>query len=93
MLMHFRSASRSTLRLLAVMVAVVVGIAVAAVLRETRITQARRVLADVDLIQSSARGYGTEGRKLPRTFDDDAWKAYCYRERATLIEEARATTK
>jgi hypothetical protein len=94
MLMHFGSASRSTLRLVAILMALVVGIVVAADRREKRIAQARRVLTDVDLIERSTRGYRTEGQKLTRKFEDDAaWKAYCYSERAALIEEARAASK
>lgn len=76
------------------MVALAVGIAVAAGLWEKRTTQARLVLADVHLIERSTRGYRTEGRKLTREFDDDAaWKEYCYRARATLIDEARAASE
>ena len=94
MLMYFKSASRRPLWLLAIMAAVVVGIALAAAVREKQSTQARRVLADVGLIEHAARGYGMEGRNLPRKFDDEAaWKTYCYHERATLIEEARAASQ
>jgi hypothetical protein len=71
------------------LLAIVFGVAAALHQRES--TDKQRLIADIDLIGSAQQGYGIEAQKSPAARVDREWLAYCYRERAALMDEARST--
>ena len=78
-----------TARLFAFGIALVVG-ATAAATAHHRSAEKSRLLADIHRIEMPAAGYAIETAGSSRTPEDDAWRAYCERERVTLIADARA---
>ena len=78
-------------RLVALAVALIVG-ATAAASAHRRSAEKARLLADIHRIEMPAAGYAMETAALTRTPEDTAWRAYCERERVTLIADARAAT-
>ena len=76
-------------RLIALGVAVVIGVT-ALIDAHRRSAEKARLLADIHSMGIPAAGYATETNELARTPEDTAWRAYCERERVTLIADARA---
>ena len=76
-------------RLVALGIIVIVG-ATAATNAHRRSAEKARLLADLHSIEMPAAGYAMETTALSRTPEETAWRAYCERERVTLIADARA---
>ena len=76
-------------RLMALAIALVVG-ATAAANAHRRSAEKARLLADLHSIEMPAARYALETTALTRTPEETAWRAYCERERVTLIADARA---
>ena len=64
--------------------------ATAAANAHRRSAEKARLLADIHRIEIPAAGYAMETTAVTRTAEDTAWRAYCERERVTLIADARA---
>ena len=74
------------------MLAVFITILVASqAVQHFRAGQARQFAADLQKFPVS-HGYGIETRTTAAT-QEATWKAYCYRERESLIAEAEAASK
>ena len=76
-------------RLIGLGIALIVG-ATAAVNAHRRSAEKARLLADIHRVEIPAAGYAMETTALIRTPEDIAWRAYCERQRVTLIADARA---
>ena len=84
-----QNSRRKIARLTALGVALIVG-ATAAANAHRRATEKARLLAEIHSIEIPAAGYAMETTALTRTSEETAWRAYCERERVTLIADARA---
>ncbi|MFL6584084.1 MAG: hypothetical protein ACJ8KU_06165 [Chthoniobacterales bacterium] len=76
-----------------VITALAAALALSQLVQQYRAEQARRIAADAQALQSvQSTGYGIETHNGENS-SDQSWKSYCYRERATLIAEARAQSQ
>lgn len=78
--------------MVSVLGALIVALFIAQALRQSRVHNARRFVSNMQSAQARTASYGIESpmAALPA---DQSWRAFCYRERASLIEEARATAQ
>jgi hypothetical protein len=75
---------------LALVIALIVGV-IAAANAHRQATEKARLVADIQRLEIPAAGYAMESTTPSRrTSEDTAWRAYCERERITLIADARA---
>jgi hypothetical protein len=83
---------RSRAFVVSVLGALIVALFIAQALRQSRVHNARRFVSNMQSAQARTASYGIESpmAALPA---DQSWRAFCYRERASLIEEARATAQ
>lgn len=79
--------------MMAVSLCVLLSMSVATARRSYQKAETQRLVADIDLLASAGRGYGTEVRPAEATAKDLAWKEYCYRQRESLMQEARVATR
>ena len=76
--------------LAALVIALIVG-AIAVGNAHRRSTEKTRLVANIQRLEIPAAGYAMESTTpSSRTSEDTAWRAYCERERITLIADARS---
>jgi hypothetical protein len=79
---------RSRAFVVSVLGALIVALFIAQALRQSRVHNARRFVSNIQSAQSRTASYGIE-TSISGVSADQSWRAYCYRERESLIEEAR----
>jgi hypothetical protein len=76
----------------AVLCVILVAVVLAQAYRMQHAREKRQIIADLNAIPPISGSYALETNTASAAHTDEAWKAFCYREREILIAEAHASS-